>query len=201
VAHLRWRRIASKAVNDDILDRLHPRRRDIRRIDPEPPRHPRTRDKTPLLNDRISPHRIRVMEEKLIPGTGLELSQSHGRTVSTRSDVRVCAADPRPKSTLSACLPRRLFRLRERSRRVSRSEERGGLGGGETDRPDGAFPEPFQAPAVASWWLWSFSRLWVAVISRHSERAADRPRRWKRSMRRLNFVCPNTGSIIAWRFR
>src|SRR5271163_3443911 len=55
----------------------------------------------------------------------------------------------------------------------------------------------FQAAAAAIWCLWSFSRLWVAVISRHSERAADLPRRWKRSIRRLNFVLANTGSIIA----
>jgi hypothetical protein len=88
-----------------------------------------------------------------------------------------------------------------RSRWVSRSEERRGLGGGERDGPDRAFAGPFQAPAVAIWWLWSLSRLWVAVINRHSARAADLPRRWKRSIRRLNFVCPNTGSIIAWRLR
>jgi hypothetical protein len=44
-------------------------------------------------------------------------------------------------------------------------------------------------------------RLWVAVISRHSERAADLPRRWKRSIRRLNLVCANTGSTIALRRR
>jgi len=48
----------------------------------------------------------------------------------------------------------------------------------------------------AIWWLWSFRRLWVAVISRHSERQADLPRRWKRSIRRLNFVWPNTGSTV-----
>jgi hypothetical protein len=35
----------------------------------------------------------------------------------------------------------------------------------------------FQAAARAIWCLWSFSRLWVAVINRHSERAADLPRR------------------------
>ena len=61
--------------------------------------------------------------------------------------------------------------------------------------------EPFQAPAAAIWCLWSFNRLWVAVMSRHSERAADLPRRWKRSIRRLNLVFANTGSIIALRFR
>src|SRR3954447_22952165 len=32
-----------------------------------------------------------------------------------------------------------------------------------------------------------------AVISRHSERQADLPRRWKRSIRRLNFVLANIG--------
>jgi hypothetical protein len=60
---------------------------------------------------------------------------------------------------------------------------------------------PFQAPAAAIWCLWSFRRLWVAVINRHSERTADLPRRPKRSIRRLNFVLANTGSIIALRFR
>ena len=58
----------------------------------------------------------------------------------------------------------------------------------------------FQMAVAASLCLWSFSRLWVAVIRRHSERAADLPRRWKRSIRRLNLVLANTGSIIALRF-
>src|SRR5919199_260984 len=47
----------------------------------------------------------------------------------------------------------------------------------------------------------TFSRLWVAVISRHSEWQAALPRRWKRSILRLNLVSPKTGSIIAVRFR
>lgn len=68
-------------------------------------------------------------------------------------------------------------------------------------RPGRALRGPSQAPAAAIWWLWSFSRLWVAATNRHSDLAAALPRRWKRSMRRLNFVCPKTGSIIAWRFR
>ena len=134
--------------------------------------------------------------------------------VATEAKERSSAGAPGPRPTQAsrwlpggACFPRRLFRKRSRVRQrgrswwVSRSEGRGGLGGGEADGPDRAFPGPSQAPAAAIWWLWSFSRLWVAVISRHSARAADLPRRWKRSMRRLNFVCPNTGSIIAWRFR
>ena len=60
---------------------------------------------------------------------------------------------------------------------------------------------PFQAAVGAIWCLWSFRRLWVAVVSRHSERAEDLPRRWKRSIRRLNFVLAKTGSIMALRFR
>jgi hypothetical protein len=60
---------------------------------------------------------------------------------------------------------------------------------------------PFQAVAVAIWWLWSFRRLCVAAISRHSDRTADRPRRWNRSIFRLNFTCANTGSIIPWGLR
>ena len=44
------------------------------------------------------------------------------------------------------------------------------------------------AQAAASAWRCSFSRLWVAVISRHSVRTAALPRRWKRSMPRLNLV-------------
>jgi hypothetical protein len=51
------------------------------------------------------------------------------------------------------------------------------------------------------WCLWSFKRLWVAVINRHSESAADRPRRWNWLMRRLCLVCANTGSTIAFRRR
>ena len=35
----------------------------------------------------------------------------------------------------------------------------------------------------------------MAVISRHSERQAALPRRWKRSARRLYLVCAKTGSI------
>src|SRR4051794_41832512 len=42
----------------------------------------------------------------------------------------------------------------------------------------------------------SLSRLPVAVISRHSERAAALPRRKKRSARRLNFVSAEIGSVM-----
>jgi hypothetical protein len=41
----------------------------------------------------------------------------------------------------------------------------------------------------------------LAVISRHSERQAALPRRWKRSILRLNLTSPKTGSIIADRLR
>lgn len=54
-----------------------------------------------------------------------------------------------------------------------------------------------QAPLVAIWCLWSFRRLCVAVINRHSARTADLPRLRNRLIPRLNLVWAKTGSIIA----
>jgi hypothetical protein len=51
-----------------------------------------------------------------------------------------------------------------------------------------------QAVAVIQW-LWSFSRLWVAAMSRHSARAAALPLRLKRLQPRLCLICPKTGSM------
>jgi pimeloyl-ACP methyl ester carboxylesterase len=48
-------------------------------------------------------------------------------------------------------------------------------------------------------WLWSFSRLCVAVTNRHSDCAAALPLRMNRSMCRLYLICPNTGSIVIFR--
>ena len=39
-------------------------------------------------------------------------------------------------------------------------------------------------------WLWSLSRLWVAVTNRHSDCAAALPLRMNRSTRRLYLICP-----------
>jgi hypothetical protein len=58
---------------------------------------------------------------------------------------------------------------------------------------------PDQAVTGAVVCLWSLSKLWVALMSRHSDLHADLPRRKKRSQRRLNFVWANTGSIMVWR--
>ena len=62
-----------------------------------------------------------------------------------------------------------------------------------------AAPGLCQAVAGAFWLRWSLSRLWVALISRHSDLQADLPRRKKRSRRRLNLVLAKTGSIVTWR--
>ena len=51
------------------------------------------------------------------------------------------------------------------------------------------------------WCLWSLRRLLVAVISLHSERAADLPRRMNLRIPRLNLVLAKTGSIMPWRLR
>jgi hypothetical protein len=53
--------------------------------------------------------------------------------------------------------------------------------------------------AGAIQWLWSFRRLWVAAISRHSDRAAALPRRRKRVIPRLCLICPKTGSMLCRR--
>ena len=62
-------------------------------------------------------------------------------------------------------------------------------------------PPSRQAAASVNWCLWSFRMLWVALISRHSVRTAERPRLRNRPIPRLDFVCANTGSIIPWRLR
>jgi hypothetical protein len=77
----------------------------------------------------------------------------------------------------------------------------GGLAGSALGRVVGACLGPFRFRRWLSGACGASIGLWVAVISRHSERAADLPRRWKRSIRRLNLVFANTGSIIALRFR
>jgi hypothetical protein len=48
-------------------------------------------------------------------------------------------------------------------------------------------------------WLWSLSRLWVAVTNRHSDCAAALPLRMKWSTRRLYLICPQTGSTVILR--
>ena len=96
--------------------------------------------------------------------------------------------------------PSWLLRKSAGSRRALRRRDRAAVGRSVIRRVV-APPGASQAAARAVWWRNSFMRLWVAVISLHSERQADLPRRWKRSMRRLNFVSANTGSIIPWRFR
>jgi hypothetical protein len=56
-----------------------------------------------------------------------------------------------------------------------------------------------QAPAGAKPLRWSFSRLWVAAMRRHSERTAARPLRLKRPARRFCLMSAKTGSTITWR--
>jgi hypothetical protein len=58
-----------------------------------------------------------------------------------------------------------------------------------------------QAGTAARRWWWSFSRLCVAAMNRHSLLQADLPRRWKRLIWRLNLSWPNTGSMVIWRWR
>jgi len=73
--------------------------------------------------------------------------------------------------------------------------------GGRRDRPAGAAGIAAQGVAAAIRWLWSFRRLCVAVIRRHSLRQAALPRRWKRLIARLNLIWPKTGSTVICRWR
>jgi hypothetical protein len=61
-------------------------------------------------------------------------------------------------------------------------------GSAESSRWRRPFGARRQASAGVAVWRQSLTRLWVAVIRRHSERQAALPRRWKRSQRRLNLV-------------
>ncbi len=55
---------------------------------------------------------------------------------------------------------------------------------------------PNQTVDAARECRWSFRRLWVAAIRRHSERAAALPLRLKRSIRRFALIWAKTGSTI-----
>ena len=73
--------------------------------------------------------------------------------------------------------------------------------GARSERRAASAPPRSQAVTAARRWRWSLRRLWVAAMSRHSDRQAARPRRWKRLIWRLNLSWPKTGSIVAWRWR
>src|SRR5436190_8039027 len=90
--------------------------------------------------------------------------------------------------------------------RLPRREAVGECGmSGSRGSLDGSAESWFGAPVgecqvvLAIQWLWSFSRLWVAVTSRHSDRAAALPLRINLSVCRLYLIWPNTGSIVIFR--
>jgi hypothetical protein len=59
----------------------------------------------------------------------------------------------------------------------------------------------FYAAAGAGFARQSLRRLWVVVISLHSDLQALMPRRWKRVMWRLCLIWPEIGSIVCFRWR
>jgi hypothetical protein len=89
------------------------------------------------------------------------------------------------------CAGRNVRRVRIVAR-PSENAERAGIGPGVvggTVSPAGVARLPCQA-VLAIQWLWSLSRLWVAVTNRHSDCAAALPLRMNRSTRRLCLICP-----------
>src|SRR5579864_7509299 len=79
--------------------------------------------------------------------------------------------------------------------------EVGAAGCGSGGAVGGGFRPLGGVQAVWSRCRWSFRRLWVAVRSRHSDLAADLPRREKRWNPRLCLICAKTGSTMPWRLR
>jgi hypothetical protein len=93
-----------------------------------------------------------------------------------------------------------LGRLFRKARPAHSSGPIGVIAGSPDRRSGGSDPAGYPV-AIARLCCQSLRSLWVAVISRHSARQAQRPRRWNLSIRRLCLVCANTGSMIAWRCR
>ena len=109
--------------------------------------------RSPLGHDRRVSQalRSRASERTRAGHSMLVLSKSGAKLRGTAASPRGCRGNP----------PRR---------------GRGGRSAGRFDEGRG-LSAPIHAVAAARLWLWSFRRLWVAVIRRHSVRAADLPRR------------------------
>jgi hypothetical protein len=113
-------------------------------------------------------------------------------------DLSRCRSCIRGKAAVLPALPTSMVAVAKRLAVPSGGVDARRRGRSRSARPRGRRPQALAAAVVARQ---SLSRLWVAVISRHSERQAARPRRWKRSILRLNLVSAKTGSIIAVRLR
>ena len=163
-----------------------------RRRLPRRPRHP-GRDRRRRLHDRAMPPlpRSRAAPSPRRTSSDSPLGPSH-RAMLSSIDIgeRSLPAYPgvaldllcpetcvqQPPTEASASL-RRLETLA--GRRGCRGKPPASVSGGErVDFGEGAgLAAPIHAVAAARVWLWSLVRLWVAVIRRHSVRAADLPRR------------------------
>ena len=122
------------------------------------------------------------------------------QTVATLAPRRLAGTLLRPRPPSNPAIACRRWLLLKAWRRCRVWAQRSaGVNGDAADRRCVVPTGLSQAVASVFWLRWSLSRLWVAVISRHSDLQADLPRRKKRSMRRLNLVFANTGSIVSWR--
>jgi len=127
-------------------------------------------------------------EQKLGAGLAGVASLARGRRVNDSSAWAATAVLGRERPTPQG------------NRLPDRANRPGSCGSDRLERRGGLPGAPVQGPGEAAWWLWSFSRLWVAAVSLHSQRTADLPRRPNRSIPRLCLIWPNTGSTVAWRF-
>ena len=178
--------------------RLEPRRDDKNRLTQNTVAHQRQRDEE-------SPDRpLRAMSQVRLASAWSDQAGERETASGRReraSRERQSSVARRPCCSVARC---RAARSHGGCCVIGRKRRRGLILGSPARRePIGgrAGGMPAQAAVIARWRLGRSSGLWLAVMRRHSLRYAARPRRWKRSMRRLNFVLAKTGSISSWLWR
>ena len=182
--------------------RAHPPTRDPRRA-----RSPglRSRSRTTASPGRSSEPQLLSAWRTSSP-TPYESSSAASSRRSACGSSGQCSRPPRAARQLSAWLcdspgSPALVIAWSRGRRRMRRGGKGGRQWGEMMAVVGENrgrrrPSAVSQAVLMVQWLWSLSRLCVAVTNRHSDKAADRPLRMKRSMCRLYLIWPNTGSIV-----
>jgi hypothetical protein len=133
---------------------------------------------------------IRRQQQRLLSVTAEEVLSHGSASRRRRTETPAFARHPRVNAALLAGRPDVLAQDEEResspaaSRRFLSHEavaeippEGVAAASGRFQWRQGRFRPPIYAVAAAWLWLWSFTRLWVAVIRRHCVRAADLPRR------------------------
>lgn len=133
---------------------------------------------------------LRKWREQALEAAAERFESGQERTLQAEQRRRI--------AELERALGRKTYELERLSRKDSGGAERAVLGQcPSTDRSSGR-SAIYAAAAVVC--RQSLSRLWVAQTSFHSALQAVRPRRKKRSQRRVILIWPKTGSASSRRF-